>query len=698
MTNNSQQTFADKLRLAKQSQFVGRKKELRLFKQALTNDNRTSLVINVHGQGGVGKSTLLDAFRYCTEEADTCFIYIDIADLNGSVEIFKSQLSSMLSASPAIHNDDLFKHINQIAAQKNIVIAIDTFEESGDLNRWFREAFLPRLADSCLVVIAGRHSLTDLWQSQPEWRNLIQSLPLDNFNLELTRHYLQLNGINKQSTIEQAWRNTSGYPLALSLSTNLATNENHALETTTQNDADIVTTLTQRWLREIPDANLRPLIEAACVVRIFNQNSLENICGKHISETEFHELQACSFIRKRRTGWSIHKIVRDALEKELSQRNPERHSQLRMQALTSFAHAAIKPSPGLECIQALHEFFYLLGDSLVRAALYENSDNSEKLYIENAGSTDIAALESYMQDWRMERGTLSNVDIELFDKSRNKNIHQQIVSEPREPEFINIKELLDLFPGSIRILKDEKSIIKGLTIVLPINTQSINYLRSQPVIRNYFTALTEQQINPLLTTADNTSNWFVRLIDTRDPSDNTSRSALFRDLTSLLIRPARFITTTPLALYQSLLTEFGFSKLDLPAHHDFGSDRPSPFFELDLRGQRLSQHLGQLIKQHMGDSCPDLPLESLLATIPNQQSNSDLKHPQSKQTPISLSALSGREHEVALIAVEGLPNCSIASRLEISEVTVKKHMGQIFKKLGLRNRSELIKHFWSHAD
>ncbi len=695
MTNN-QPTFADKLKLAKQAHFVGREKELQQFKHALDNDNRNSLVINVHGQGGVGKSTLLDAFRHCTEESDACFLYIDIADLNGSVEIFKSQLGSMLPANPTIDNDDLFKHINQIATQKNIVIAIDTFEESGDLNRWLREAFLPRLADSCLVVIAGRHPLIELWQSQPEWRNLIQALPLDNFDLELTRHYLQLNGINKQSTIEQTWHSTSGYPLALSLSINLAITENHSLETTNHND--IVTTLTQRWLREIPDANLRPLIEAACVVRIFNQNSLEKISGKHISETEFHKLQSCSFIRKRNTGWSIHNIVRDALEKELSLRNPERHKQLRMQALASFSHAAIKRSPGLESTQALHEFFYLLGDSLVRAALYENTDNSKKMYIENAGSTDIATLESYMQDWRIERGTLSNIDIELFDKIRNKNIHQQIVSEPREPEFIHIEELINRFPGSIRILKDKKSIIKGLTIVLPINTLSIDYLRSQPVMQNYFSTLTEQQTNTLLTTDDNTSNWFVRLIDTRDPSDNTSRSALFRDLTSLLIRPARFITTTPLALYQSLLTGFGFDKLDLPAHYDFGSDRPSPFFELDLRGQRLSQHLSHLIKQHMGDSYSELPLESILAAIPNQQGNTDHKHPQNKQPQISLSALSEREHEVALIAVEGLPNCSIASHLDISEVTVKKHMGQIFKKLGLRNRSELIKYFWSHTD
>ena len=696
MPSIKSQTFADKLKLAKQTQFVGREQELQFFKQALTDNN--SLIINVHGQGGVGKSTLLDAFRYCAEDSGTYFAYIDCQDLSGSVDMFTSQLGNMLDVQSEINSDGLIDHIYNLAIQRRLVIAIDTFEEAGNLNRWLRQEFLPNLPESCLAVIAGRHPLTDLWQSQPEWRNLIQPLALDNFDIKLTRHYLTLNGITQQTAIEQTWLSTCGYPLALSLSVNLATGKDLCLETSNHNNIDMVTTLTQRWLREIPDESLRPLIEAACVARIFNQNLLEHISEQPVSESDFHQLQSCSFIRKRRTGWAIHSMVRIALETELSQRNPEEYMRLRMRALQSLAHAAIKQTPGLDRPLALNEFFYLLGDSLVRAALYEETDKGDKRYIESADQQDIAALEHYMQDWRMERGVLSNTEINLFDNSRNKNIPQQIVSEPREPEFINIAELITLFPGAIRILKDEKSRIKGMTIVLPINEQSIGYLKAQPVTRNYFTSLTEQQTTELSTSTDNTVNWFVRLIDTREPSDNDSRSALFRDLTSLLIRPARFITTTPLDLYQSLLTRFGFSKLDLPSQYDFGSDRPAPFFELDLRGQRLSQHLGQLIQHQMGGSGMELPLDSLLAAISNQQKQVSQNQSAKKPPTITLSELSAREREVALIAVEGLPNCTIASRLDIGEVTVKKHMGKIFKKLGVRNRSQLIKYFWSQTD
>ena len=108
------------------------------------------------------------------------------------------------------------------------------------------------------------------------------------------------------------------------------------------------------------------------------------------------------------------------------------------------------------------------------------------------------------------------------------------------------------------------------------------------------------------------------------------------------------------------------------------------------------------MKQHIGIET-ELPFESLLAAIPGSVQTSHTVSSQSKardssidkSAPILLDDLTQREQEVALAAVEGLPNCSIAARLDISEITVKKHMSQIFRKLGVRNRSELIRRFWS---
>jgi DNA-binding NarL/FixJ family response regulator len=51
-----------------------------------------------------------------------------------------------------------------------------------------------------------------------------------------------------------------------------------------------------------------------------------------------------------------------------------------------------------------------------------------------------------------------------------------------------------------------------------------------------------------------------------------------------------------------------------------------------------------------------------------------------------------REREVIDLVMEGLVNKDIASRLEIEEVTVKRHFSNIFAKLGVKTRLQLAIH------
>jgi len=59
-----------------------------------------------------------------------------------------------------------------------------------------------------------------------------------------------------------------------------------------------------------------------------------------------------------------------------------------------------------------------------------------------------------------------------------------------------------------------------------------------------------------------------------------------------------------------------------------------------------------------------------------------------RSEPDPLAALSDREREVLGLLVEGLPNKLIARRLEISEKTVKSHLTQIFRELGVTDRTQ----------
>ena len=59
--------------------------------------------------------------------------------------------------------------------------------------------------------------------------------------------------------------------------------------------------------------------------------------------------------------------------------------------------------------------------------------------------------------------------------------------------------------------------------------------------------------------------------------------------------------------------------------------------------------------------------------------------------------LSGREVEIVHYVAVGLRNAEIASRLSITETTVKTHLNNIFKKLELRDRVELALYALRHG-
>ncbi|MDG0867244.1 response regulator transcription factor [Candidatus Lucifugimonas marina] len=60
-------------------------------------------------------------------------------------------------------------------------------------------------------------------------------------------------------------------------------------------------------------------------------------------------------------------------------------------------------------------------------------------------------------------------------------------------------------------------------------------------------------------------------------------------------------------------------------------------------------------------------------------------------TATGFSRLTGREAQIAELVASGLTNIKIADRLQLKDGTVKVHVRNIFRKLGIANRTELTR-------
>ncbi|MBZ5630208.1 MAG: LuxR C-terminal-related transcriptional regulator [Acidobacteriia bacterium] len=62
-----------------------------------------------------------------------------------------------------------------------------------------------------------------------------------------------------------------------------------------------------------------------------------------------------------------------------------------------------------------------------------------------------------------------------------------------------------------------------------------------------------------------------------------------------------------------------------------------------------------------------------------------------------MEELSRRERQIVLLVVKGWTNGQVAAHLNLSEQTVKNHLRNIYKKLRVRNRVELVRRVLSAA-
>jgi DNA-binding NarL/FixJ family response regulator len=102
--------------------------------------------------------------------------------------------------------------------------------------------------------------------------------------------------------------------------------------------------------------------------------------------------------------------------------------------------------------------------------------------------------------------------------------------------------------------------------------------------------------------------------------------------------------------------------------------------EIAAASEAAAAGLVILPSEQVGDLVGARPAASVARDFPNARG------PSASQVP----TLTPREREILAMLAEGLPNKLIASRLGISDHTVKTHLEAIFDKLGASNRAEAV--------
>ena len=237
-------------------------------------------------------------------------------------------------------NADLYLHADRILTARfieglnalaekvgRVVILFDTYELSSQAqDAWLRDVFLDSyLSSHVMVVVAGRDRLGGLWH---EWHSILLSLELAPFSDSEARDYLRKRGITSPTLVDALLSLTGRFPWSLALITDTsAAQEIDAGElektATVQGLSDM---LMDRFLSQVyDDAEMRELVYLCSVPRNFDFDVIRALWRRDDVAEPLDRLRRFSFVRVREDGrWSIHSVVRQAINQRLKNQMPQR--------------------------------------------------------------------------------------------------------------------------------------------------------------------------------------------------------------------------------------------------------------------------------------------------------------------------------------------------------------------------------------
>ncbi|WP_158299459.1 LuxR family transcriptional regulator [Paenibacillus antri] len=678
--------------------FVGRKRELSVFEALRAKLPASRQLLNVYGTGGMGKSFLLDEFEKRARASGGTTATVDSVGFVRTPHAFCSRLLEALDiraergAEETRLVDACVDALAGIAEASPLYLFIDTYEQMESLDQWLRESFLKRLGKNVMIVVAGRYPLSEAWRISAAWGRCLTRLPLAELDAASVERYAEYMHIFDRGAATRFRSASRGHPLTMSLLAFLyASPGSPELDANAEAgpyaEADRYDTLAyvvNRWLEEVPDEHLRPFVEAAAVLRRFQQESLSYAMEREITASEFYQLIRFSFIRKVDRGWAMHGLMRELVNRELLSRTPERYERIRQRAMQYYYAKMTEPNESGGEAQDGVEIMYYVGDSLIRA--FMNWFDTAPLRFFPAGPAERSELEAYVQRRKTES---REARIEIYDPLSDRRFAFGLTA--RETAYtvqkVDFEALFALGYDIVRVLRNAAGAMLGFAVVVPINEKTLPYLRRAPRSKAYFSNLSSAMEARLAVPSDYRAGWFVETIDTADYEDPAQQSAMGYLLHDLIYSGELIVESpAPTTYFIEAHKSLGFEVARCPAHTEYEDTTPAQTFVIDRRGELGLDYVHRMLRL-TGQS--RLVGQAASEAAAGAQAEADA--PPAADRIAGRPELTPREKEVAKLLEQGMKNADIAAALFVSEVTVKKHLRSMMAKLAAKNRTQLLK-------
>jgi hypothetical protein len=313
-------SIGDVLDARRRRRLVGRRAELELFGSAVASGSSDLAVLYLHGPGGIGKTSLLDAFAKVATEHGAAVVRLDARE-------FAATPAAILNAMRGIVEvpDD-----GPISGTTDpLVLLIDSYERLMPVDEWLRERLVPQLPVDAVTVLAGRTPPGPGWRADPAWRDLFRVVSLRNLAPADSRAFLDACGVDPEHH-DRLVALTHGHPLGLSLCADVAVRGGEFDGGTLH--PDLVGDLVRSFVDVVPDERQRIVLAACAQARVTTEGILREVLGSDGAAGEAHDgfawLQELSFIESGPDGVFPHDLARDVLDADLRWRDAAEYTRI----------------------------------------------------------------------------------------------------------------------------------------------------------------------------------------------------------------------------------------------------------------------------------------------------------------------------------------------------------------------------------